>query len=120
MQRLSKNYLHIISFDIPYPPDYGGVVDVFFKLKALSQCGAKIILHCYEYGRQHNDELNKFCAEVNYYPRNISKGKFLSKLPYIVSSRSNEKLLQRLLKDDYPVLMEGLHTTFFLNDAFLL
>ncbi len=117
MQRLSKNYLHIISFDVPYPPDYGGVVDVFFKLKALSQCGAKIILHCYEYGRQHNDELNKFCIEVNYYPRNISKGKFLSRIPYIVSSRSNEKLLQRLLKDDYPILMEGLHTTFFLNDA---
>lgn len=113
---LDKNYLHIISFDIPYPPDYGGIVDVFYKLKALSQCGAKIILHCYEYGRQHSDELNKFCIEVNYYARNISKEKFFSKLPYIVSSRSNEKLLQRLLKDDYPVLMEGLHSTFFLND----
>ena len=24
--------LHIISFDIPYPPTYGGVIDVFFKI----------------------------------------------------------------------------------------
>ena len=72
--------MHIISFDIPYPADYGGVVDVFYKLKALAECGTKIIFHCYEYGRQHSDELNKYCEEVNYYPRNISKGKFFQQV----------------------------------------
>lgn len=109
--------MHIVSFDIPYPADYGGVVDVFYKLKAVSECGVKIILHCYEYGRQHSDELNKYCHEVNYYQRNISKGKFFNRLPYIVSSRSNDKLIRKLMDDNYPILMEGLHTTFFLNDA---
>jgi len=31
--------LHIISFNIPYPPDYGGVMDVFYKIKALHDLG---------------------------------------------------------------------------------
>ncbi len=33
---MPDKYLHIISFDIPYPPNYGGVIDVFYKLKALA------------------------------------------------------------------------------------
>lgn len=33
-----------------------------------------------------------------------------SRKPYIVKSRSNQTLLQRLLEDDYPILFEGLHT----------
>ena len=27
--------LNIVSFDVPYPPDYGGVIDVFYKIKEL-------------------------------------------------------------------------------------
>jgi hypothetical protein len=27
--------LHIISFNVPYPTDYGRVIDVFYRLKAL-------------------------------------------------------------------------------------
>ena len=48
---LAQTQLHIISFDVPYPPDYGGAIDVFYKLKALNQEGVKIHLHCFEYGR---------------------------------------------------------------------
>ena len=36
--------IHVVSFDIPYPADYGGVIDVYFKLKALAQLGIKIHL----------------------------------------------------------------------------
>lgn len=89
---------------------------MFFKIKALAECGAKIILHCYEYGRKHSSELNKYCEQVHYYPRNISKGNFFSRMPYIVTSRESEELLKRLLQNDYPILMEGLHTTYFLKD----
>ena len=31
--------VNIVSFNIPYPPNYGGVIDVFFKIKALSKAG---------------------------------------------------------------------------------
>jgi glycosyltransferase involved in cell wall biosynthesis len=37
-------------------------------------------------------------------------------VPYIVCSRSNGQLLDRLLEDDYPILLEGIHCTYLVND----
>ena len=107
-------YLHIVCFDVPYPPDYGGVIDVFYKIKALHNEGVKIHLHCFEYGRGKQSELNEFCEEVIYYKRNLGLRYVSTGLPYIVGSRANEYLLKNLLKNDYPVLMEGIHCTNFL------
>jgi glycosyltransferase involved in cell wall biosynthesis len=113
---LNHNHLHIISFDIPWPASYGGVIDVFYKIKALSELGWKIHLHCFAYGRQPADLLNNYCEEVIYYERHIYKSRLLKLLPYIVCSRDNELLISNLLKDDFPILMEGLHCTFFIGD----
>ncbi len=115
-----SHYLHIISFDIPYPADYGGVIDVFYKIKYLHQLGVKIILHCFQYGsRTPQDELNKYCIQVYYYKRNTGiKGLSLS-MPYIVSSRKNNELLENLLKDKHPILFEGIHTTYYLSSPLL-
>ena len=107
-------HLHIVCFDVPYPADYGGVIDVFYRIKALNEIGIKIHLHCFEYGRGEQPELNKYCFEVNYYKRNTGWKGFSLGLPYIVNSRANKKLLQNLLKDDHPVLLEGIHCTYFL------
>jgi hypothetical protein len=109
--------LHIISFDVPYPPDYGGVIDVFYKMKALSEKGIKINLHCFEYGRKENNELNKFADNVFYYQRKNSKSLLFNTLPYIVLSRNSEELKKNLQNDLAPVLMEGMHSTFLLNDG---
>ena len=49
---MSDLHLHIISFDIPYPANYGGVIDVYYKAKALSEKGVKVHLHCFQYGRK--------------------------------------------------------------------
>ena len=27
--------LHVVSLQVPFPPDYGGVIDIYYKLKAL-------------------------------------------------------------------------------------
>ena len=57
---MPEKRLHIISHDVPWPADYGGVVDLFYKLKALHAEGIKIKLHCFLYGsRNKQDELNK-------------------------------------------------------------
>jgi hypothetical protein len=111
--------IHIISFDVPFPADYGGVVDVFYKLKLLSEAGIRVILHCYEYGRGRPKELEKYCAEVNYYSRKLNLSGIAKGYPYIVSSRNQERLLNRLLEDDFPILFEGLHTCFFLSHPLL-
>lgn len=113
---MSEKKIHIVSFDVPWPADYGGVIDVFHKIRALSQRGWKIHLHAFTYGRPQQEYLNQFCSEVTYYKRNISKAQLFRKQPYIVCSRSDEKLRENLLSNQYPILFEGLHTTAFTND----
>ncbi len=113
---MHDRHLHIVSFTVPYPPNYGGVIDVYCKLMALHNQGIKIHLHCFEYDRQHANELDKFCESVHYYKRKTGLRSTLSSTPYIVISRRSEQLISNLSKDDYPVLFEGLHTCYYLND----
>ena len=96
---MNTNHLHVISFDIPYPPNYGGVIDVFYKIKSLAEVGVKIHLHCFEYGRKQTNELKKFCVSVNYYPRKNFKTKLFDSLPYReYSSQTKVKLTTHLHK----------------------
>ncbi len=114
---MPEKHLHIISFDIPWPANYGGVIDVFYKAKELSEKGINVHLHCFEYGRSYNGTLQKLFHEVKYYKRDISKKHLFKNIPYIVSTRVSEELAANLLKDNHPILMEGIHTSALLNDA---
>lgn len=109
-------HVHIISFDIPFPANYGGVIDVYYKLVWLHKLGIKIHLHCFEYGRKHAPELEKICEKVYYYDRRTYLANHLTLLPYTVQSRISKKLRKRLLKDDSPILCEVLHTCYILKD----
>lgn len=113
---MQDKHLHIISFDVPYPANYGGVIDVFHRIRALSANGVKVHLHCFEYGRERQPVLEEMCASVKYYKRDMSFWKQLSTKPFIVTSRCCEQLVEDLQKDDYPILCEGLHTTSVLSD----
>lgn len=113
---MGTKHLHIVSFDIPYPADYGGVIDVYYKLKALHADGVKVYLHCFEYGRAKAQQLEEYCEEVNYYKRSSNKALLLHGLPYVVVSRRSEDLVDRLLQDDHPILFEGLHSCYHLGD----
>jgi len=115
LRKLTDPHIHIISFDVPLPADYGGVIDVFYKIKALYELGYKIHLHAYEYGRGRNKELNLYCQSVNYYERNLSRQNLFLRKPFIVVSRNSQSLYENLLKDDYPILFEGLHSTYYLD-----
>jgi hypothetical protein len=105
--------LHIICHDVPWPVNYGGVVDLFYKIKTLHEEGIKIRLHCFDYGRGKADELNKYCEDVYYYERYRGIRAVSVTQPYIVRSRANPRLLENLLKDEHPVIMEGIHCTAF-------
>ncbi len=111
----SLKHIHVVSFDNPYPPNYGGVIDVYYKLKALHHAGIRITLHAFEYGRTPAKELNRICDKVFYYQRRNFVNPFLGTLPYIVNTRNSEELLKNLQHDRHPILFEGLHTCFFLN-----
>lgn len=110
-----EKHLHLISFDIPYPADYGGVIDVFYKIKALFKLGIKIHLHAYEYGREQSVELDKYCDTVSYYNRPKGLVYALRSIPYIIATRNSKQLIENLLKDDYPILFEGIHTCLAIN-----
>jgi hypothetical protein len=112
---LDKN-LHIVCFDVPYPVLHGGMFDLYYKIKALKEKGIAIYLHCYDYGKGRQPELNKYCVEVHYYPRQLGWEGFSLTIPYIVSSRTNSTLTQRLLENNYPILIEGIHSSFFVAD----
>jgi hypothetical protein len=113
---LAEQHLHIISFDVPSPPNYGGVIDVYYKAKALADLGVMVHLHAFEYGRAQAKELTRFCASVHYYPRRMGKHQLFNALPYMVVSRRSDALMAWLLKDDHPILFEGLHSCYHLGD----
>ena len=104
--------LNFVSLDNPYPPNYGGAIDIYYKIKALSQLNCKVILHCFYSERLPNPKLENYCEKVFYYPR---KSNICSKLsfikPYLVASRTSEKLLFNLLQNDYPIFFDGLQST---------
>ena len=113
---MPDKYLHVVSFDIPDPPNYGGVIDVYYKLKTLHKKGIRIILHAFEYpGRDRSDNLLNYCQVVHYYPRLLGFKSAVSGKPYIVSSRKSEQLLENLCRDDHPILFEGLHSCYYLG-----
>lgn len=112
---MNNKQLHIIALNIPYPANYGGAIDIFYKIKELSELGVKIHLHCFKYGRSKAKELNDLCQSVNYYVRKRNIVDLFSSTPFIVKSRNSGKLLENLIKIDAPILFEGLHTCYFLN-----
>lgn len=111
--------LHVISFDIPWPANYGGVIDVYNRLDALHAHGVEVILHAFDYGRGPSPQLSKVCSKVHYYKRKNRAVGLLTKDPMIISTRSSEELLSRLDQDDYPILFEGQHTTALLDHPLL-
>ena len=113
---MPETHLHIISFDVPWPPNYGGVIDIFYKIRALHARGVKVHLHCFHYGREATQELEELCYRIHLYPRMTGWKSALSLKPFIVMSRHSTLLIQNLLRDNYPILFEAIHSCYYLND----
>lgn len=115
---MDKKPLHIVSFDNPYPPVYGGVIDVFYKIKALSEQGFAIYLHCIVDSPQHAaPELTELVERVYFYRRSKigSFWKLFSKIPFAALSRYKPEMVKNMQSVDAPILFEGLQTTHLLN-----
>ena len=110
---MPEQHLHIVTHDVPYPADFGGVIDAFYKIKALHAIGIKIKLHCFLNKRPKQNILENYCESVTYYQRKTVTGISIT-IPYIVASRRDKKLLENLNKDNFPILFEGIHTTYYL------
>ena len=105
-----SEYIHIVCLDAPSPPDYGGAIDMFYKIKALAESGKKIILHYFDYNdRRATAGLEQYCASIFSYSRKPVYRWLPLSQPFIVQSRINNVLIDRLNQDDHPILLEGLH-----------
>ena len=117
---MTSNHIHIVSFDIPYPPDYGGVIDVFYTIQALHEAGIAITLHCsYKGTLTHFPQLEQLCDKVYYYKRRTNIIAQLSRLPYEIVSRIDKDLLTNLLQDEDPILFEGLISCGYMSHPLL-
>lgn len=111
-----KKFLHIVCLDVPWPADYGGAIDMMNRIMMLKKLGIGIHLHYFSYNERGTpNELNQFCETINVYERETGHKGFSFNLPYIISSRNNQKLVTNLQKDDYPILLEGIHCTGILS-----
>jgi hypothetical protein len=107
-----NRYLHIVCLDVPWPADYGGAIDMMNRIMMLKKLGIGIHLHYFSYNeRGMPNELNQFCESIHVYERKTGHKGLSARLPYIISSRINEELIENLNKDNKPILLEGLHCT---------
>lgn len=111
--------VHLISSDVPYPADYGGMIDVFYTIRQLAQAGIEVYLHCFQYGREEAPELKQYCKEVHYYKRKTGLTGLSLSLPYMMYSRRDARLLPNLLRIDAPIIFEGIHCCYLLNEPSL-
>jgi hypothetical protein len=108
--------IHIISFDNPYPPVYGGAIDVFFKLRALHALGFEIYLHCFvDKLPREILELERYTAKVYFYERRKKGHKLLAVSPFSVASRYHDAIAKNISEVDAPLLFEGLQSTYLLK-----
>lgn len=103
--------LHFVSMDTPFPPNYGGVIDVFFKLKSFHDLGVKIYLHVFGFDVKSSNELAQYAEKVFFYPIKQHPKYFFRKEPFSVASRDGRHLLQNLLSIKAPIFFESLKTT---------
>lgn len=104
--------LHIISFNYPYPPSYGGIIDVYYKIKALSDLGIKIHLHCFidQIPGKIDVEIKEITENVFFYKKKKNPLLYFSGTPFAAAIRNSEVLLKNLERDKAPILFEGLQT----------
>ena len=50
---------HVVSLQVPFPPDYGGVIDIYYKLKALKKMGYETWLHTFRYDRSRAERSSR-------------------------------------------------------------
>jgi glycosyltransferase involved in cell wall biosynthesis len=92
------------------------VIDIHYRLKALSEAGLRIDLHVWHKGEKPDPAfLLNFAESVHFYPRKKPWQISRFALPFIVSSRQSTLLAERISAGNTPIWCEGIHTTGVLN-----
>ena len=100
-----------MSFDWPWPPDYGGVIDVYYRIDALLSRGVAVRLHVVAHeDRRATVPAHWAAAGIDiFYHRRRGPWSALSRKPYITASRRVGSLLPNLANGAPVILFEGVH-----------
>lgn len=112
---MQKKAIQIVTFNNPYPPNYGGAIDMYYKIKALSAQGVQISLHVFYEDRIDLGDLKLYCENIALYKRDRSVLKHLSFKPFAVTSRISKELVENLKASKVPVFFESLRTLWVLG-----
>lgn len=102
--------LHLVCFDLPLPPLYGGTEEVDTKIRALLDLGVALHVHSFVWPRVMRSgklpDWHQRVASLRLYPRSWLLSPWDSR-PWSLLSRSSEQLNLHLLSNPGPVLLEG-------------
>lgn len=112
---MSSKEIQIVAFNNPYPANFGGAIDMFYRLKALHQIGVGIHLHLFFSERADISGLERYCKTIYTYPQNRKFYNHISFVPFSAKSRYSKDLAERLKSVNAPILFESLRTTALLS-----
>lgn len=104
-------HLHIVCLDNPFPPNYGGAIDMYYKIIALTRAGFKPVLHIFHKGDRTEIApiLRQTVEAIFFYKRNHYIHYLYGRVPYFIRSRPTKILAQKIRSLPGPVLIEGVH-----------
>lgn len=102
--------IQIVAFNNPFPPNFGGAIDLFYKIRSLSELGVAIHLHIFYDKRSNISGLKLLCKTITLYKRKRWLIKHLSTLPFCVTTRFSKALIGNLNKSEAPIIFESLRT----------
>lgn len=92
-----------------------GGSDLYWMIIALSQEGFRIHLHLFQDCGSVHQDIESHVTEIQFYRRNIGHKGFSLTIPYSVGSRADENLKRNLEKNQFPILFEGIESTYYLH-----
>ncbi len=105
--------IQIVSFDWPWPANYGGIIDVYYRIEELLLRGVHVRLHVVaREDRSADVPLHWRQAGIEVFSH-LRRGPWSALLPrpYIVGSRAVGSLLPNLVNGAGVLLFEGVHCT---------
>ncbi len=95
---------------MPWPAEYSGSTDLYYRMAALHQMGVKIHFHCLQKRPVPiPPEMDAICHSIEIHETKMDWFTASMSLPYTVRSHASKALIVSLKKDDYAIKFEGIN-----------
>ncbi len=105
---------HFIALDNPFIPNYGGTWDIHYRLKWFISYNLIHKVYFFQKSEIKQHEIKPYHFPIYPIKRNMNLLNWLSIIPFTILSRKSDFLWNELIKDHYPIWLEGIHTSYFL------